>query len=341
MWLTSLSVLANLVNQQRRKNNRTYMTTIMDTIGKIGLVPVVMIEDISIAEDLADTLYQNDLEIVEITLRTEHGLDAIKKIKSRFVDMLVGAGTVLSVDHAKHAVTNGADFIVAPGFNPELIEWCLSEGIAVIPGCVTPTEIEHALKYDLHILKYFPAKLYGGVEGCKALSEPYRNIKFIPTGGINASNLIDYVDKSFIHAIGGSWMCPKAQIALGNFEDIGTLVRDSINTLLGYRIERYESSTNKMDAEIEDLVGKIIEEIGFQFSDNPSGYSIKRNRSIAANEQSRLLIQTNNIERSRYYLNKKGLNIDKSYSQDGVFMDSYSFSVDGLSESINVVFKEK
>jgi 2-dehydro-3-deoxyphosphogluconate aldolase/(4S)-4-hydroxy-2-oxoglutarate aldolase len=163
------------------------------------------------------------IDVMEITFRTAAAPEAIKAVAENCPDMLVGAGTVLSLEQCKLAVEMGAKFIVAPGFDPEIVDWCIENGVAVTPGCVTPTEITMAIKRGLKVLKFFPANVYGGLNAMKNLAGPFVGIKFMPTGGINAGNLREYIDAPFIHAVGGSWVCPKADIAAGNWEKITNL----------------------------------------------------------------------------------------------------------------------
>ncbi len=138
-------------------------------------------------------------------------------------DMLVGAGTVITLAQCEQAVACGAKFIVAPGFDPEVVSWCVERGIAVTPGCVTPTEIMAAMKLGLHVVKFFPANVYGGLTAMKSLSGPFGGIRFIPTGGVNAQNLGEFIAAPYVHAVGGSWVCPKADTAAGNFDKITAL----------------------------------------------------------------------------------------------------------------------
>ena len=213
------------------------MKDVMGRIGIAGLVPVVVIEDEKDALQTARAMIDGGLPVMEITLRTEAGMPSIAKIKKEYPEMLLGAGTVLSVSKAKEAVEAGAEFIVAPGFNDELVKWCIDNNVAVTPGCVTPTEIEHALSFGLNILKFFPASVYGGIKGCKALYGPYRMVKFIPTGGVGLNNLSEFADKEFIHAIGGGWLCKTADISKGNFDAIVRTVKESIDVLLGFSLD--------------------------------------------------------------------------------------------------------
>ena len=142
-------------------------------------------------------------------------------------EVLVGAGTVITLEQCKTAVACGAKFIVAPGFDEEVVRWCIEHEIPVLPGCVTPTEIMAAMKLGLKVVKVFPAGVYGGLKAMKALSGPFGGVKFVPTGGVSTQNIAEYVSAPFIQAVGGSWICPKADIAAGNFENITALCREA------------------------------------------------------------------------------------------------------------------
>lgn len=209
------------------------MNNILKRIGDAGLVPVVVIDDAELAVPTAQALMDGGLEIMEITMRTDEGIIAIKKVKEAYPNILVGAGTVLSIESAKKSVDAGAEFIVSPGLNPELVEWCHNKKIAVIPGVVTPTEIQQAINLNLTILKYFPVNIYGGIEGCKALYSAYRMIKFIPTGGVSLNNLSEFAKEPYIHAIGGSWLCSSSDINNKDFDKITRIVKESIDIIAG------------------------------------------------------------------------------------------------------------
>lgn len=141
--------------------------------------------------------------------------------------MLVGAGTVITLEQCKKAVECGAKFIVSPGFDPEVAAWCVERNVPITPGCVTPTEIVAAMKLGLNAVKFFPAGVYGGLKAMKALSAPFGGIKFIPTGGVDAKNLKEYLEAPFVHAVGGSWLCPKKEIAAGNFDAVTALCHEA------------------------------------------------------------------------------------------------------------------
>ncbi len=191
------------------------------------VVPVVVIDDAKDAIPTANALLAGGVDVMEITFRTAAAPDAIKAVAQACPDMLVGAGTVLNLDQCKLAVEKGAKFIVSPGFDAEVVAWCVENGIAVCPGCVTPTEIMAAIKLGLNVVKFFPANVYGGLNAMKNLSAPFGGVKFLPTGGVNTANIKEYYSAPFIHAVGGSWVCPKADISAGNFEKITELCREA------------------------------------------------------------------------------------------------------------------
>jgi 2-dehydro-3-deoxyphosphogluconate aldolase/(4S)-4-hydroxy-2-oxoglutarate aldolase len=194
---------------------------------ELRIVPVVAIHNAKDAVPLAEALYQGGLPSAEITFRTAAAPEAIQQIAKRS-DMLVGAGTVLKVDQIKQAVDSGACFIVSPGFNPKVVQYCLDHQIPVTPGISTPTDIEMALDFGLEIVKFFPAEAFGGLKTLKAMSAPYTMMKFIPTGGIGPHNLLDYLMHPQVPACGGSWMVTSAMIAEGRFDEITRLTREAV-----------------------------------------------------------------------------------------------------------------
>lgn len=208
---------------------------ILDKLGLIGLIPVVVIEDLEDAIPAAQALLEAGIEAMEITLRTDAALDSIRQISETAESMLVGAGTVLSHTQCQEAIDAGAQFIVTPGFNPPIVDHCQKMHIPIVPGCVTPTEIDQALAYGVKIVKFFPASVYGGVDGCQALYGPYRaaGVKFVPTGGISLANLADYADKPFIHATGGGWLCSQTDLSAKDYDQIKKTAKLSIDRLLG------------------------------------------------------------------------------------------------------------
>ena len=177
----------------------------IDRLHSLKLIPVVALEDADDAEPLADALCAGGLSVAEITLRTDSAIDVIRRLGARD-DFLLGAGTVHSAEQAEEVVEAGAQFIVTPGFNPRTVTWCQQNNVPVFPGVATPTDLEMALEHNIEVVKFFPAETLGGVTALKAFSGPYGNVRFIPTGGISASNLSDYLALPSVLACGGSWM---------------------------------------------------------------------------------------------------------------------------------------
>jgi 2-dehydro-3-deoxyphosphogluconate aldolase / (4S)-4-hydroxy-2-oxoglutarate aldolase len=210
------------------------MNAIFEQLHKIGIIPVIKINDANQAVELAKALRSGGLPAAEITFRSEAAAKSISEIAKNVSDFMVCAGTVLSVENAKLAVESGAQAVISPGTNPEVVEWCLANNVTVIPGCATPSEIERCMRMGLKAVKLFPAEVVGGIKMLKALSGPYADMKFMPTGGINASNVNDYLKLSNVIACGGSWMVPEKLLDLGEFAQIELLSSEAsacLNTL--------------------------------------------------------------------------------------------------------------
>ena len=207
----------------------------LERLRNAGVVPVVVLDRAEDAVPAARAMLAGGVDVMEITFRTAAAAEAIRNVAAECPEMLVGAGTVLTVEQCEKAVALGAKFIVSPGFDAEIVDWCVERGVAVAPGCVTPTEIMAALKRGLSVVKFFPAGIYGGLKAMKALAAPFGQVKFIPTGGVNADNLAEYAAVPFVHAVGGSWLCPKADVAAGNFARVTELCAQSRRIVDGAR----------------------------------------------------------------------------------------------------------
>lgn len=201
--------------------------TIKDRIHATYLVPVVVMDDAARAVDTAKALLAGGVDVMEITLRTAAGLDAIEAVAKGCPEMLVGAGTVLSLEKCKQAVERGAKFIVSPGYDPAIVTWCVAKGVEILPGCVTPTEITAAMNEGLDVVKFFPASVYGGLKALKALSGPFQSVKFVPTGGVGLANLAEFVTPA-VFAVGGGWLCEKDAIHGGDWSAITEICKKSV-----------------------------------------------------------------------------------------------------------------
>ena len=203
------------------------MNEVLKKIGEIGIIPVVVLDDAKDAEPLAKALIEGGLPCAEVTFRTAAAEEVIRKMSTAYPDLFVGAGTVLTVEQANRAVDAGAKFIVSPGLNPEVVKYCVQRGIPVCPGTCTPSDIEQALALGLDVVKFFPAEPAGGLGFIKAIAAPYTGVKFMPTGGISAKNVREYLAYDRILACGGSWMVKNDLVKAGDFEKITELVREA------------------------------------------------------------------------------------------------------------------
>ena len=200
---------------------------IYERFAEIGIIPVVVLDDPSKAEPLGRALSRGGLPAAEVTFRTDAAEETIRILKNKYPDMLVGAGTVLTKEAADRALSAGAEFIVSPGFDPEIVKYCLEKGVTVCPGTQPPSEMMEAMKMGLDHLKFFPAELSGGLPMIKAITSALVNLKIMPTGGINASNVSEYLSCDKVFAAGGSWMVKKDLIQTGKFEEIERLTREA------------------------------------------------------------------------------------------------------------------
>ena len=208
------------------------MTAMNEALRSGGILPVVAIDKIEYAVPLATAIVEAGLPGMEITFRTECAADAIRAIRKAFPDLLIGAGTILSRALANEALAAGADFLVTPGFNPKVVTYAIEKNVPVYPGVTTPAEIEEAMEMGLEVLKFFPAEMSGGIAKLKILAGPYKNIKFIPTGGIDEKNFKDYLALDNVVAVGGSFMIAKKAMTTGNFEAVKAELDRIIDVML-------------------------------------------------------------------------------------------------------------
>ena len=190
------------------------------TLESLGIVPVVVLDKVEDAAPLAHALMAAGMESAEVTFRTACAADAIRAMKDAEPDMCVGAGTVLTMEQLAEAIDAGAEFIVSPGFDEEIVAECIAREVPVLPACVTPSEIIRALKFDLHVTKFFPAAQYGGLDTIKALAAPFVGHRFMPTGGVSTKNVEEYLSCPSVIACGGTWMVKPALFADGDFSEV-------------------------------------------------------------------------------------------------------------------------
>ena len=211
------------------------MGEVAEKIQKMGVVPVVVLNDAKDAAPLAKALCGGGLPCAEVTFRTDAAEESIRMMTTEYPEMFVGAGTVLTIDQVDRAVNAGAKFIVSPGFDPEIVDYCLEKNIPVFPGCITPSEVAQAVKRGLKIVKFFPAEQFGGVATIKAMAAPYVGLKFMPTGGVSAKNLESYLSCDKIIACGGSWMVKGDLVRDGKFDEIQKMTEEAVKLVADIR----------------------------------------------------------------------------------------------------------
>ena len=286
---------------------------IMKQFAASGIVPVVVLENAEDAVPTAKALLAGGITTMEITFRTAAAADSIKAVADNVPEMLVGAGTVLNLEQAKLAVAQGAKFIVAPGYDEETVAWCVENNIAFFFNGAATTEIMMALKHGLKVVKFFPANVYGGLKAIKSLAGPFVGMKFIPTGGVNNDNIAEFAASPFIHAIGGSWICPKADIAAHNFDKITQLCKDARKALLGFEVAHVGINTD--DADTAMGVAEAFD-AAFDFgvkpgnSSNFAGTGVEVMKSQFLGAKGHLAVRTNKIDCAIPELEKKGFALD-------------------------------
>lgn len=233
LWNDKIDKKTKKCNETRR----TVMDMMMEQIRQLGIVPVVVLDDAKDAGPLAKALCEGGLPCAEVTFRTEAAAETISVMTKEYPQMLVGAGTVLTKEQVDKAVAAGAKFIVSPGLNPNIVKYCREKQIPVIPGCMTPGEMEQAMEMGLTTVKFFPAEQAGGLAFLKAVAAPYTKLTFMPTGGINAKNVGEYLSFDKIVACGGSWMVKKDLVKAGKFDEICALVREAVEVVKESRHE--------------------------------------------------------------------------------------------------------
>ena len=288
------------------------MNETLEKIGELGIVPVVRIEKAEDALPLGRALINGDLPIAEITFRTSVAGESIKTLTRELPNLLVGAGTILTVEQTKKAIAAGAKFIASPGFNPKVVDYCIENSIPITPGINNPTQIEMALERGIEVVKYFPAEASGGLSLLKSMSAPYSGIKFIPTGGINLNNLTSYLSNNKVHACGGSWMVKPDLISSGNFTEITRLTREAVSTMLGFEFahlgineETKEKALNSANL-LSHLFNFPLKE-GTNSIFTGSTFEIVKNKYLG--KHGHIAIATNDIHRAIAYLKKKDISV--------------------------------
>ena len=296
---------------------------IIELIEQIGIVPVVVLEDEKDAEPLADALKEGGLPCAEVTFRTEAAESAIRLMLKKYPDMVVRAGTVLTVAQAERAVRAGARFIVSPGYGEEVVNYCIKNNIVVIPGVSSASDIQRAIGAGLKVVKFFPAEASGGLDMIKALAAPYKNIKFMPTGGINVNNLESYLAFPKIIACGGSWMVKSTYIKDGKFSAIKEMTENAVQKMLGLHLKKIVFSQKKEEV-FKEL--SSLTERDFDFCENSA-------------ETSFIEIETNSVMRTARILKDKGILFHTETRQD--ISNENVIILDQKADGISVIIKNR
>ena len=297
------------------------MHSILVELKKIGIIPVIMINDAEKAVPLAKAIIAGGIPCAEITLRTKEAEEAIRRISREVPELLLGAGTILTTDQADNAIAAGAKFIVSPGFNPKVVSYCIKNDIPITPGCSNPSDIEMALEAGLEVVKFFPAEQAGGLDYIKAIAAPYTGMNFIPTGGINAQNIARYIAFDKIHACGGSWMVSADLINAGDFNKISALCRDAMLCLMGFQIVHIGINA---DNEKEALAAANRFSFLFGFENkigNSSIFSsdyIEIMKSPYFGKNGHIAIATNSIFRAVSYFERQGIKLNAESAKTDV-----------------------
>lgn len=305
------------------------MNEVLEKIQKIGIVPVVVLNDAKDAEPLAKALCAGGLPCAEVTFRTAAAAESIKIMSTKFPEMLVGAGTVLTTEQVDRAVEAGAKFIVSPGLNPKIVKYCQEKGVPITPGTANPSDIEAALDLGLEVVKFFPAEAAGGLKMIKAMAAPYVNMKFMPTGGINADNLKSYLDFPKIIACGGSWMVNSKLVAEGKFDEIEKLTREAVNKMLGFELTHVGINCSD-EAEANSVANKFDKIFGFAANDHKkcvfAGSEIEALKVPYHGAKGHIAIGTNYLNRAVNYLESQGVKFKEGsevYNEKGDFTAVY------------------
>ena len=289
------------------------LNKVLEDIQKLGIVPVVKIDRVEDALPLAKALCEGGLPCAEITFRTEAAEEAIRVMATEYPEMLIGAGTVLTTEQVDKAMEAGAKFIVSPGLNPKLVKYCVEKGYPITPGTANPSDVETAIELGLEVVKFFPAEAAGGLNMIKSMAAPYVNMKFMPTGGINAKNLKSYLDFNKIIACGGSWMVSGEMINAGEFDKIKSLTKEAVELMLGFEIAHIGINASN-EKEADDVATKFDSIFGFTKKvGNTSvfaGSAIEVMKTPYLGDNGHIAIKTNYIDRAVAYLERNGFKVN-------------------------------
>ena len=281
----------------------------LEKLSLAGLVPVIAINDADDAVPLCKALADGGLPVAEITFRTAAAEESIRRVHEALPNVLLCAGTVLTTDQVDRAVNAGAAAIVSPGLNPTVVKYCIDKGIPVCPGTGNPSDIEVAISLGLDTVKFFPAEPLGGLKLLKAMAAPYTTMKFMPTGGINENNMLDYLAFDRILCCGGSWMVPGDAVKAKDWDRITELTRSAVNKMLGFEIRHIGINTESAEesmAECKKLAALMGMPIKEGNSSNFVGTGVEINKYMGRGKHGHIAIGTNSVKRAKWHLEQRG-----------------------------------
>jgi 2-dehydro-3-deoxyphosphogluconate aldolase/(4S)-4-hydroxy-2-oxoglutarate aldolase len=289
------------------------MYAVLEELGKIGIIPVIKLDDVEKAVPLAKALAAGGIPCAELTFRTSLAEEAIRRISKEVPEVLTGAGTVLTTEQVDKAINAGAKFIVSPGLNPKVVSYCIKKGIPIAPGCANPSDIEQALEFGLEVVKFFPAEQAGGLEYIKAISAPYPNLKFMPTGGITSANIAKYISFDKTIACGTSWMATADLIKAGDFEKITAMSKEAVLGMLGFSVTHIGINAGNEDDAVK--AAKLFNRLfGHPLKHGNSsvftGENIEFLKTSAPGAHGHIAIKTNSLCRAIAYLERAGIAFD-------------------------------
>lgn len=293
-------------NGEKRMKNE-----LLKRIYEFGIVPVIALDDVELAADLARALCRGGLAIAEVTYRTACAHDAMIEMKKACPEMIIGAGTVLTKEQVDSALDAGAQFIVSPGLNPAIVSYCLEKEVPILPGCATPSDLEKAIELGLSIVKFFPAEANGGIKSIKAMSAPYKDLHFMPTGGVNEHNLSAYLSFDKVIACGGTWMVPKDLLKTKDFDQIENLTRTAVKKMLNLKLAHVGINSIEQSEQCAKVLnefsnGTLDERVNSIFVGD-----VELMKNPVYGKVGHLAYSTSNVDRAVSYLRQAGFTFDE------------------------------
>lgn len=305
------------------------MANVFEQIAQYGIVPLVTLDDPNDAIALGNALVEGGIPVAEVTFRTEAGGKAIELMAKHVPNLIVGAGTVHDVEHAKITVDNGGKFIITPGFNREVVKWCVDNNVPVCPGTVVPSDIEEAMSFGLKLVKFFPAEAYGGIDTLKALYGPFASIKFVPTGGVGLHNLTDYLNLPNVAAVGGSFVPPPKLVKEKDWAGVVATCKQIMNKVYDFTVGHVgiNAQTAENAKAINDELANLFD---VSYTETDIGYFTGQLAEILkvpfVGTHGHICVDTRDLPRAIALMERKGVKLNKDltfYDKNGKMLTAY------------------